>query len=82
MVPIDSLMCVVLLVCLCIGSGEDLSKYSDESTESGDDLSKYLYKSAEQKHFVDEFTGDAESRPDFIYSPNYANRRVVLYYAQ
>lgn len=81
MVPIDSLICVVLLVCLCTGSGEGSSKHSEESTESGDDLSKYLYKTAEEKHFVDEFTGDAESRPDFVYSPNYANRRLVLYYA-
>mmetsp|Transcript_13662 Transcript_13662/g.31869 ORF Transcript_13662/g.31869 Transcript_13662/m.31869 type:complete len:538 (+) Transcript_13662:111-1724(+) len=43
--------------------------------------SQYIYSTATQKHYVQEVTGDIDARPDFIYSSNYPNGRVVTYYA-
>ena len=52
------------------------------SAGASQDPSKYLYESAEEEHFVRDFTGDSDSRPDFLYSPSYSNGRVVAYYAE
>lgn len=43
---------------------------------------KYLYDGDASNLFVQEFVGDSDSRPDFIYSPTYPNGRIVTYYAQ
>ena len=66
--PTETLICLIVLICSCTGNDEDTSKY--------------LYESADEKHFVREFTGDSDSHPDFIYSPNYTNGRLVTYYAE
>lgn len=63
-----ALICLLFNAYLCAGAH--------------DDMSHYIYETAEENHFVREFTGTSDSRPDFIYSPSYPNGRVVTYYAQ
>eukprot|EP00531_Pseudo-nitzschia_arenysensis_P001641 CAMPEP_0116137530 /NCGR_PEP_ID=MMETSP0329-20121206/12294_1 /TAXON_ID=697910 /ORGANISM="Pseudo-nitzschia arenysensis, Strain B593" /LENGTH=526 /DNA_ID=CAMNT_0003632445 /DNA_START=44 /DNA_END=1624 /DNA_ORIENTATION=- len=62
----SALLCLLFNAYLCAGEG---------------DLSQYLYETAEENQFVRDFTGDSDSRPDFIYSPTYPNGRLVTYYA-
>mmetsp|Transcript_67593 Transcript_67593/g.75714 ORF Transcript_67593/g.75714 Transcript_67593/m.75714 type:complete len:547 (+) Transcript_67593:30-1670(+) len=51
--------------------------------KSDEDLSQYFYLQSEREsHHVQEQTkSSGDSRPDFIYSSNYPNDRVVIYYA-
>jgi hypothetical protein len=63
-----ALICLLFNASLCAGRDKDLSEY--------------IYKTAKENHFVREFSGESDSRPDFIYSPSYLNGRVVTYYAQ
>jgi len=62
------LLCLIFCACLCRGKAEG-------------DPSQYIYKTAKENHFVQEFTGDGASHPDFVYSPSYPNGRVITYYA-
>lgn len=62
-----ALICLLFSASLCAGGDNDPSQY--------------IYKTAKDNHFVHEFSGKSDSRPDFIYSPSYLNGRVVMFYA-
>ena len=63
-----ALACLAFIDSFCDGKGE------------GKPL--YMYDVDASNLFVQEFVGDSDSRPDFLYSPTYPNGRVVTYYAQ